>query len=335
MSNTKEQLAELTDEQRQELLARLALRKKEQRPRRFALSFAQQRLWVLDQMEGGTAAYIVPTALQLRGPLDVSVLERCFGEVIRRHESLRTTFEIDEAETPVQVVNPWTPFHLETIDLSDGPEEQRLERARFVVNQETQRQFNLRTGPLLRASLLKLADDHHILVLTIHHIVSDMWSTEVLTNEITLLYQAYLRGEESPLPALPIQYADFAHWQRNRMKGDELERQLAYWRKQLDGPLPPLELPTRGPRPAVHTLNGAEKRWRLNLSLTEKLKVLSRSEGATLFMVLLSAFKVLLFRYTGQPDMIVGTPIANRNRREVEGLIGLFINTLVQIGRAS
>src|ERR1044072_2159191 len=177
MSQTNEHLAELTQEQRQELLARLALRKKEQRPRRFALSFAQQRLWVLDQMEGGTAAYIVPTALRLRGPLDVAVLERCFGEVVRRHESLRTTFETDEnTEAPVQVVNPWTPFHLETIDLSDSPEEQRLERARLLVNQELQRPFNLRTVQLMRASLLKVGGADHILALTIHHIVSATWS---------------------------------------------------------------------------------------------------------------------------------------------------------------
>ncbi|MCA1565783.1 MAG: amino acid adenylation domain-containing protein [Acidobacteria bacterium] len=330
MSDTKGQLAELTQEQRQELLARLALQKKKQRPKRYALSFAQQRLWVLDQMEGETAAYIVPTALRLEGPLDVGVLERCFGEVMRRHDSLRTTFETDQVTgAPEQLVNPWTPFRLETIDLSDIPEEQRFARARALANEEAHAAFNLRTGPLLRASLLKLADDDHILLLTIHHIVSDMWSTQILTREVTLLYQAFSRGEESPLPELPIQFADFAHWQRNRMQGDVLEKQLVYWRKQLNGRLPVLELPTRGTRPSRHTLNGAEKRWRLNLSLTEKLRVLSRSENATLFMVLLAAFKVLLLRYTGQQDMLVGTPIANRNRREVEGLIGLFINTLV------
>jgi amino acid adenylation domain-containing protein len=330
MSDTKSQLAELTQEQRQELLARLALQKKKQRPKRYALSFAQQRLWVLDQMEGETAAYIVPTALRLEGPLDVGVLERCFGEVMRRHDSLRTTFEIDQVTgAPEQLVNPWTPFRLETIDLSDIPEEQRFARARALANEEAHAAFNLRTGPLLRASLLKLAEDDHILLLTIHHIVSDMWSTQILTREVTLLYQAFSRGEESPLPELPIQFADYAHWQRNRMQGEVLEKQLAYWRKQLNGRLPVLELPTRGARPSRHTLNGAEQRWRLNLSLTEKLRVLSRSENATLFMLLLAAFKVLLLRYTGQQDILVGTPIANRNRREVEGLIGLFINTLV------
>jgi amino acid adenylation domain-containing protein len=330
MNDTKEHLAELTQQQRQEMLARLLLQKKKQQPKRFALSFAQQRLWVLDQMEGGTAAYIVPAALQLRGSLDVTVLERCFGEVMRRHESLRTTFEIDPVTgAPEQMVNPWVPFRLETTDLSDIPEAQRLERARLLANDEAQRPFNLRTGPLLRASLLKVADDDYVLLLTIHHIVSDMWSTQVLTRELTLLYQAFSRGEASPLPELPIQYADFAHWQRNRMQGEVLERQLGYWRTQLAGRLPVLELPTCGQRPSRHTLNGAEKKWRLELSITERLRVLSRSEGTTLFMTLLAAFNVLMLRYTGNEDMLIGTPIANRNRTEVEGLIGLFINTLV------
>jgi amino acid adenylation domain-containing protein len=329
MSDTKEQLQSLT-EQQQELLARLLLQKKKQQPRRFALSFAQQRLWVLQQMESGSPAYNVPTALRLRGPLEVKVLERCFGEVIRRHESLRTTFEVNPiTEIPEQVINPWTPFRLDVIDLGEGPIEQRLIKARHLANQEAQRSFDLSTGPLLRASLLSLASDDHVLLLTIHHIVSDMWSTQVLTRELIVLYEAYTRGEESPLPDLKIQYADFAHWQRNRLKGDVLDRQLAFWRNQLSAPLPVLELPTRAPRPSRHSVDGAERTWRLDAETTERLRLLSRQEGATLFMTLLAAFKVLLSRYSSQLDLLVGTPIANRNRAELEPLIGLFINTLV------
>ncbi|MFP5264746.1 MAG: condensation domain-containing protein, partial [Blastocatellia bacterium] len=237
MSDTKEQLQELTEQQQKELLAKLLLRKKKQQRRRFPLSFAQQRLWVLQQMDSGSAAYNVPTALRLQGPLEVDVLERCFGEVIRRHESLRTTFEVNPVtETPEQVINPWTPFRLNVIDLREWPAEQRLDEARALANQEAARPFDLSTGPLLRASVLSLAADDHVLLLTIHHIVSDMWSTQVLTRELILLYEAFSRGEESPLPELAIQYADFAHWQRNRLKGELLDRQLGYWRGQLAGP---------------------------------------------------------------------------------------------------
>lgn len=331
MNDLKEQLQDLTEQQRQELLARLLLEKRrEQQPRRFPASFAQQRLWVLHQMESGSPVYNVPTALRLRGPLDVKVLERCFGEVVRRHESLRTTFEADAMDgTLQQVIHPSMPFRLGVIDLSYEPTQQRLNRARLLANQEAQRSFDLSTGPLLRASLILLSPDDHVLILVIHHIVSDMWSTQVLTREIITLYEAYSRGEESPLPQLPIQYADFAHWQRKRMKSETLDKQLAYWRNQLRGHLPALELPTRGPRPPRQSANGAEISWRLDRETTQRLRLLSQAEGVTLFMTLLAAFKVLLYRYTSQHDLLIGTPIANRSRAELEPLIGLFINTLV------
>ena len=330
MSDPDEQLSSLTLEQRQELLSRLLRQKKKQARTVFPLSFAQQRLWVLDQMEGGTSAYTVPTALRLRGPLDAGLLEKCFGEVVKRHQILRTTFEADAVNgAPEQVIHPWSPVELETIDLGGATDDRKLAQARELANHAAQDPFSLSTGPLLRASLLRLAEDDHILLLLIHHIVSDMWSTEVLTRELAVLYESFSRGEESPLPDLPIQYADFANWQRNRMKGGLLEKLLAYWREQLAGELPTLELPTRGARPARHTLNGAEKSWRLGTETTTKLRLLSGQEDVTLFMTLLAAFKVLLCRYTGQEDVIVGTPIANRSRTEVEGLIGLFINTLV------
>lgn len=325
-----ERLAQLSAEQ-QELLGRLLREKAQSRIKRFPLSFAQQRLWVLDQMEGGrTAAYSVPTALRLTGSLDAAALERSFGEVVRRHEALRTTFESNALTgTPEQLIHPSRPFHLETMDLAPLPEDERAHEARRISNEEAQTPFDLSKGPLIRAKLLRLAPEEHLLLLTLHHIVSDMWSTSVLTGELTSLYEAYSRGDESPLPDLPIQYVDYAHWQRSRLTGNTLERQLGYWRSRLGGRLPVLELPTRGPRPSLHSVSGAEKTWTLDLATTEAIRRFSHQKGATLFMTLLAAFKVLLYRYTSQDDILVGTPIANRGRREIEGLIGLFINTLV------
>jgi amino acid adenylation domain-containing protein len=318
-------------EQRRERLAQLLRERARQRPNRFPLSFAQQRLWFLDELEGGrTIAYNIPVVLRLKGRLEQQVLEQCFKEIIRRHDSLRTTFEINRANSEtVQVIHHSAPFRIETRDLGDIPEEGRLERARALANDESKSSFNLSTGPLVRASLLRLGEDDHILLLTIHHIVADGWSVGVIIKELKVLYEAFARGEKSPLPELPIQYADFAHWQRNRMQGEVLEKQLVYWRKQLGGRLPVLELPTRGARPSRHTQNGAVRVWELPRDITDGVKSLSQAEGVTLFMSLIAAYKVLLLRYTGQQDMLVGTPIANRNRREVEGLIGLFINTLV------
>ena len=328
MRDTQKQLAALTEEQRQELLERTLLQRT--KPKRFALSFAQQRLWVLEQMAGGAAAYNVPSALRLRGELDLGVLERCFNEVIRRHESLRTAFEVDPATgAPQQVAQAEAAFHMEVVDLTGCPDEERIKRARSLANLEAQKPFDLSRLPLMRASLIRLASGDQVPLLTIHHIISDMWSTEVLTGELTALYNAFLRGKATPLPDLPIQYADFAHWQRNRMQGQVLEDQLAYWRDRLAGRLPVLDLPTRGPRPARHTFNGAEKTWRLGSETILKLKRLSQREGATLFMMLLAAFKTLLYRYTAQTDLLIGVPIANRNRAEVEGLIGLFVNTII------
>jgi amino acid adenylation domain-containing protein len=330
MSNITEQLSELAAEQRQEILQRL-LREK---ARRFALSFAQQRLWVLNQMDGSSAAYNVPAALWLRGglrgALDVKAFERSFGEVIRRHESLRATFEVnEETGQPEQLVHPWKPFHLEIRDLTSIAKAEREQAARRLANQEAQQPFDLARGPVLRARLLKLEAQEYVLLLTLHHIVSDMWSTGILTRELTALYEAYSQGQESPLTELPIQYADFAHWQRTRMTGGLLEQQLAYWRKQLRGPRAVLELPTLGPRPSTYSTRGAERVCRLERELLDALKSLSQREGVTLFMTLIAAFKVLLYRYSDQTDIIVGTPIANRNRSEIEGLIGLLINTLV------
>jgi len=331
MSMITDSIPEERPEERRERLAELLRARAQQRPRSFPLSFAQQRLWFLDELEGGnTFSYNIPIALRLKGQLDQQLLEQSFKEIIKRHDSLRTTFEINRASGETeQVIHHSSQFRLESIDLTDIPEDQRLDRARLWAKEESSRPFNLSTGPLLRVSLIRLGDTDHLLLLTMHHIISDGWSVGVIVKELKAHYEAFTRGEKSPLPELPIQYADFARWQRNRMQGEVLEKQLAYWKKQLAGRLPVLELPTSRPRPARHTQNGAVRVWELPRDITDGVKSLTQTEGVTLFMTLLAAFKVLLLRYTGQQDMLVGTPIANRNRTEVEGLIGLFINTLV------
>jgi len=330
MRDITERLGEITTEQRVALLEKLLREKSRREPRRFALSFAQHRLWALTQMDGGSPAYNVPAALWAHGALDVKAFERSFGEVIRRHESLRTTFELnEETGEPEQLIHTWEPFKLEVLDLTSIPEAEREQAARRLANEEAQKPFDLSKGPLLRVRVLKIEADKHVLLLTLSHIVSDMWSTGVLTREVVTLYNSYSEGRESPLPDLPIQYADFAHWQRSQFASGKLERQMAYWLERLKGPLPALELPTRGPRPPLRSQRGAERVSRLDLEILDELKKLSRREGVTLFMTLIAAFKALLYRYTGERDVLVGTPVAGRNRREFESLIGIFINTLV------
>ncbi|MCA1579632.1 MAG: amino acid adenylation domain-containing protein, partial [Acidobacteria bacterium] len=292
------------------------------------LSFAQQRLWFIDQLQAGSAAYNIPTAVRLTGKLNLAVTERTFAEVVRRHEALRTTFVAQDGQ-PVQVVQEAAGFAIPVTDLSEVPESEREERVRALAMAEAQRPFDLQAGPLLRVSLLRLGEEDHVALFTMHHIVSDGWSMGILVREVAALYGAYVRGEESPLPELAVQYADFAAWQREWLQGAVLERQLSYWKERLRGAPPALELPTDRPRPTVMTQRGAQHGFRLSEELSRGLQELSRREGVTLFMVLLAAFAVLLKRYTGQPDVVVGTPIAGRNRGEVEGLIGFFVNTLV------
>jgi amino acid adenylation domain-containing protein len=292
------------------------------------LSFAQQRLWFLDQLEPGSATYNIPAAVRLTGALNVAALERTLDEVVRRHEVLRTVF-ISEAGQPRQLVREHTAQALEVTDLSHLPQVEREVEAHLRASEEAQRPFDLGRGPLLRTSLLKLGTEEHVLLLTMHHIVSDGWSAGVLVREMGALYAAYAQGGESPLEELAIQYGDYARWQREWLQGEVLEEQLGYWREQLAGAPPVLELPTDRPRPAVQTFRGARLPFALSPELSEALRVLGRREGATLFMTLLAAFDVLLSRYTGQDDIVVGTPIAGRTRAEVEGLIGFFVNTLV------
>ncbi|MFL6335978.1 MAG: amino acid adenylation domain-containing protein [Pyrinomonadaceae bacterium] len=292
------------------------------------LSFAQQRLWFLDQLEPGGSAYNMPAAVRLVGVLDVAALGRALSEVVSRHEVLRTTFFAPAGE-PVQVVAPPAPVPLPVTDLSALPEAKREAEAERLAVEEAQRPFDLAVGPPSRASLIRLSTQEHRLLLTMHHIVSDGWSMGVLVREMTALYEAFVQGRPSPLAELPVQYADYAVWQRGWLRGAALEGQLSYWKQQLVGAPAALELPTDRPRPAVRSYKGARQRLVLSDELSGSLRHLSRREGASLFMTLLAAFKVLLGGYSGQQDIVVGAPVAGRNTPEVEGLVGFFLNTLV------
>ncbi|MBW3656310.1 MAG: AMP-binding protein, partial [Gemmatimonadetes bacterium] len=291
------------------------------------LSFAQERLWFLEQFEPGRPTYNVPAALRLAGVLDADALARALGELVPRHEVLRTTF-MEGDDGPVQVVGApggWTPEHADLSLLAEGERKAALERR---LHAEAWRPFDLERGPLFRAMLIRLAEQEHALLLCMHHIVSDGWSMGVLFRELSTLYAAFTRGEESPLAPLPLQYADYALWQRERLSGEALDAELAYWRDKLAGAPELLELPTDRPRPPAQSHRGASEPVALPPELVERLRALARREGCTLFMVLLAAWQVLLSRYSGQDDVVVGTPIAGRTHRELEGLVGFFVNTL-------
>jgi amino acid adenylation domain-containing protein len=305
-----------------------------------AVSFAQQRMWLLHRLTTARAAYNMPGAFRLRGALDVEALERTLSEVVRRHEVLRTCFAIAADGEPVQVIHTARPFPLALLDLSGLSPEIREAEVRRLMAEEAQEPFDLTQAPLLRARLLRLSDDNHILLFTMHHIVSDDWSVSVLVREVAALYAAFGEGRPSPLEELTVQYADYAAWQREWLTGEVLERQLDYWTRQLTGgsaggQLPALELPTDRPRPAVQTFRGAMRGFELPEELSRELKRLSRREGVTLYMLLLAAFQALLYRYSGQEQLLVGTPSAGRSRKELEGLIGFFVNTLVLRGDLS
>ncbi|HYO98763.1 MAG TPA: amino acid adenylation domain-containing protein, partial [Pyrinomonadaceae bacterium] len=292
------------------------------------LSFAQQRLWFLDQFEPGNSFYNVPSAVRLTGALDVAALEHSLNEVVRRHEILRTTFESTQGQ-PRQVIAPVLKLSLAQENLRHLNDSERRAEVRRLAVEEAERPFDLASAPLVRARLLQVADDEHVLLFTMHHIVSDGWSVGVLLGEVAALYEAYGRDARAPLAELPIQYADFAAWQRRWLDGEQLDAQLGYWREQLRDAPALLELPTDRPRPPVQTYRGATARFTLAKDLSSGLQRLSRREGTTLFMTLLAAFQSLLQRYSGAEDVLVGTPIAGRNRAEIEGLIGFFVNTLV------
>ncbi|HID52191.1 MAG TPA: non-ribosomal peptide synthetase, partial [Anaerolineae bacterium] len=290
----------------------------------FPLSFAQERLWFLNQLEPNNPAYNIPLAVRIDGRLQLPVLKQTIAEIVRRHALLRTVFAT-EADKPVQIIVPEIEIPFSIADMRGLPDTAVQQR----IAQESQRIFNLAEGPLFHVTLIQRGDEEHVIILTMHHIISDGWSMGILMREIGLLYSAFLAGRPSPLPDLPIQYADFALWQRQWLQGEALETQLAYWKEQLTNCPPLLELPTDRPRPPIQTNRGARVNFALSPAVTQALHDLSREKGATLFMTLLAAFQTLLYRYTGQTDICVGTPIANRSRSDLEDLVGFFVNTLV------
>jgi amino acid adenylation domain-containing protein len=300
------------------------------REQELPLSFAQQRLWFIDQLEPNSSGYNSTSAVRLAGTLDLAALRRTFNEIVRRHEVLRTTFAVVDGR-PVQLISGERQVALPVIEL---PEAGQAEVLRFA-NEDSLRPFDLAVGPLVRMSVLRLGPKEHVLVVTMHHIISDAWSNGVVMREVSALYQAFIDNRPSPLLELPVQYADFAVWQRQWLQGEALDMHLAYWKSQLSGNLPMLELPSDRPRPEVRTYNGGKHVVRFSQRLSEELRALSQRNGVTLFMTLLAVFQILLRFYTKQDDIIVGTDVANRNRAETEGLIGFFINQLALRTRVS
>jgi amino acid adenylation domain-containing protein len=321
-------LAERVEEARRKehgLQARPMLRVSRERP--MPLSFAQQRLWFLDLLQPNSFTYNLPSRRRFKGTLDVTVLQRSLEEIVRRHEALRTIFKTIDG-TPFQVVRQESILPLPVVDLSDRSGSEREDQVRRLVADEARNPFDLTRGPLLRAKLLRLGREDHILLVTMHHIVSDGWSMEVFFRELSVLYEAFSKDRPSPLPELPVQYPDYAAWQRDWLQGEILESQLSYWRNQLRN-VPTLELPMDRPRPPVQSFAGASESLVIDKDLSAALKSLCRRQRVTLFMMLVAGFQALLHRYTGEEDVVVGCPIAGRIRPEVEGLIGFFLNTLV------
>jgi amino acid adenylation domain-containing protein len=291
------------------------------------LSFAQQRLWFIDQLEPGSPAYNISLGVRFEGSLDVASLKRAISEVVRRHEALRTTFEAVDGRA-VQVIHAAQTLALPVVDLSALPVAEREARVLELAGEDAARPFDLTRGPLLRATLLRLSKREHVLLASMHHIASDGWSMGVFSREVGALYEAFRRGEPSPLREPAVQYADYACWQRRWLEGRLLERQLDYWKRALAGAPPVLELPADRPRPPVQTYRGGFHAVALEKPHVDALRSVAQRERATLFMALLATFECLLHRCTGETDLVVGTPIANRTRSEIEGMIGFFVNTL-------
>jgi alpha-ketoglutarate-dependent taurine dioxygenase len=293
----------------------------------FPLSFAQQRMWFLDQLEPGSFAYNMHVPVRLNGRLDVTALRQSLNEVVRRHEILRTVFALVD-DRPAQFITAAQPLSLPVLDLHHLAADERESRMRELSLQEARGPFDLSRGPLLRSKLLRLDEEEHVALFTMHHIITDGWSMGVLIQEVAALYEAFSKGQPSPLAELPIQYADFASWQREWLRGEVLESHLDYWKQQLSN-LPVLDLNIAGPRPPVQSFHGKMHNFAFSHALSESLRELSRREDVTLFMTLLAAFQLLLHHYSGQEDIAVGTDVANRSRAETERLIGFFINQLV------
>jgi amino acid adenylation domain-containing protein len=293
----------------------------------FPLSYSQQRLWFLNEWERGNIAYNLSAPILINGPLNISALERALNQIIARHESLRTTFAVRD-EQPRQIIAPYLSLRIPVTDLSDLPEDEREAEATRLMSERARQPFDLQIGPLLHASLIKLRPESHALFLMMHHIVSDGWSMSVLFRDLSAVYGAFCKGEDDPLPELKIQYADYAQWQRERVNDELFQQQISYWKEQLAGAPALLNLPTDYARPRLPNYQGHRLPVALPVDLTKALKDLSRRENVTLFMLLLAAWQLLLSRYSGQPDVVVGTPTANRTRAEVEPLIGFFVNNL-------
>jgi pristinamycin I synthase-3/4 len=301
--------------------------KRRKEPGPYPLSVGQEQMWFQIQLTADPSSHHSSTGFRLTGRLDVGVLERAVNEVIRRHENLRTTFRSDGG-LPVPVIAPSLTLKLAPVEVGGADEEEQMAGLRRLFSEAVHEPFDLTEGPLIRIVLARLADEDHALLLVIHHIVTDRLSSDVLLRELTALYDAFAHGRPSPLPELPIQYADFAAWQRQWLRGETLQQQLDYWKRRLAGAPARLALPADRPRPSVQIFKGADYPFRLPESLADELRALSRREGVTLFMTLLAAWQTLLSRYAGQTDVVVGTPVAGRNRAELEGLVGLFVNTL-------
>jgi amino acid adenylation domain-containing protein/non-ribosomal peptide synthase protein (TIGR01720 family) len=338
---TGSRLEALSDSKRELLRARLTGRARPPEvatstiPRRRAgdpcsLSFAQQRLWFIDQLVPASPIYTESTASRIRVPINPALLERALNSIVERHEVLRTTFHVRD-EKPVAIVAPSLIISLPIVDLRDLASDVQQSEVANLAAQEASYVFDLTTGPLVRTTLLRLGQDDWIFLLSMHHIICDGWSSGVFAHELSESYSALVAGRPSQLPELPIQYADFAAWQRDQLQGEPLRRQLDYWREQLDG-LPVLELPTDRSPPAAFSYRGQHHTFRLGSQLLHGLEQLAQQEHATLFMVLLAGFEVLLYRYSGQDDIVIGCPVANRNRRELEPLIGFFVNVLLMRG---
>jgi amino acid adenylation domain-containing protein len=301
--------------------------KKRENYSQLPLSFAQQRLWFLDQLEPGSPFYNLPHPVRLKGKLDAAALEASLNHVARRHEALRTTFH-EENGKPVQRIAGNSGLKITVTDLTHLPELEQKDQAHKLASEEARRPFDLQRGPLLRVHLLRLGQEDHLLLLTMHHIVSDGWSLDIFVRETAVFYETLLARKEPAFQPLPIQYADYAIWQREQFVGDFLEQEIQYWRRQLGGIIAPLQLPADYPRPAIQKYRGAQCHLELTREFIEQVTALARNNDVTLFMFLLAAYKLLLHRYGGQEDIVVGSPIANRTRPEIEGLIGYFANTL-------
>ncbi|MBD2690471.1 non-ribosomal peptide synthetase [Anabaena catenula] len=300
----------------------------ERNTHQYPLTFTQQQLWFINQLQPGTATYNIPVAVHIQEHLNLSALVNSINAIIQRHEILRTSFELVDGE-PVQKVVDVVNLTVPQVNLQHLEKQQQEIEIKTFSLQEAQSSFDLAVAPLLRAKLLHLQPEKSILILTLHHLVGDGSSINILVKELSAIYQAFCAGKPSPLSELPVQYTDFIYWQRNYLQGEVLEQHLAYWQQHLGGTLPVLQLPTSRPRPPIQTFRGAQQKFVLSKALTEEIKHFSKGEDATLFMTLLATFQTLLYRYTGQEDILVGSPIANRNRAELQQLIGCFVNTLV------